>query len=247
MRRAPLFFISLLSLVVLSTSCTKDRDIRDYYFPTKGLVKGMVYAYQPLSGPDKNLIYWHLLTTEQDGNYHLNTTTYGPDFTPTSLNTENLTNAGAVTKQVFLYATDSTGISNRTEAKILAGNVFPFTLPSSKEQPAYVYKIQATPPDDPEGEYRLTYNRQFSRDTMVQVLGGEYPAVVFSITGETDVRSANGESFAPTFEGYEIYAEGLGLVESYRDFGVVVFHQRLRERFPMTELQARARRAGFGQ
>lgn len=234
---------SLFFLLCLLSACNQEKDIRDYYFPVKKLTDGLVYVYEPLDSPDTSLIYWHLLATEKEDNFYLNTTVYGRDFTPTNLNTEKITNAGSVTKQVFLYATDSTGTSKRSEAEILAGNVFPFVVPQTGPQPAYVYRINVVPPDGKNSEYRITYNRQYSRDTVLQVLGEKQDAVVFTITGETDVRNANGESFAPTFKGYEIYAKDLGLVQSYRDYDGFVFNQRLVERIPMSMLQERAKAA----
>lgn len=242
MLRSPILFIFVL--LGLTLACKREqRDIRDFYYPVRGLDEGMVYAFEPLSGPSSEPIYWYLLATKNGEDYLLNTTVYGPDFTPAYLVTEKMTPAGALTTQTFYYATDSTGQSNRAEAEILAGNAFPFTVPVGEEQPAFVHRTRAPRLDVAGGELRLTYNRQYSHDTLIPVLGTELPAVVFAITGETDVREANGESFAPTFEGFEVYAKGIGLVESYRDFSGTVFHQRLAERFPMTELQARARKA----
>lgn len=238
----PLFRITpFFCLLVFLVACSDERDIRDYYFPVRDLRNGLVYAYEPLAGPDTNTIYWYALGLDQDTSLMLNLTTYGPDFTPTTLISEKITNQGVVTKQVYLYSTDSTGSSERTQAEVLAGNSFPFLVPKGPEQPAYVYKISYEDKELADVSYRITYNRQFSRDTSFMLGGIRYAAIVLDITGETAMLDDVNGDIAPRFTGFEIYARDVGLVESYRNFdGGFAFHQRLKERFPMSELQQRA-------
>lgn len=242
MTLAPLFrAIQLICLLVLLAACSDERDIRDYYFPVRDLQDGLVYAYEPIDGPDTNTIYWYALGLDQDTSLVLNLTTYGQDFTPASLISETITNQGVVTKQLNLYSTDTIGRSQRVQAQILAGNSFPFFVPKGAEQPAYVYKIAYEDFTQPDVSYEVTYNRQFSRDTSFMLEGIRYAAILFEITGETAMRDSVNGDIAPQFKGYEVYARGVGLVESYRNFdGGFAFHQRLNTRFPMSELQRRA-------
>lgn len=235
---------SLLGLVVLllvgSSGCEQSRDIRDYYFPVRALTQGLVYEYEVLAGVDSLPIYWYALGVDKDTALHLAITTYGSDFSPSSLVREQLFKEGVVTQDVRIYSTDSTGRSQESQAEIMAGNAFPFYLPKTA-QPAYVYRIRYNSPAADSVVYTITYNRQYERDTTVEVLGQTLPAIQLRITGETDIYDPVNGSLSPQFEGYEIYAEGVGLVESYRNFNGFILHNVLRRQLDMKEFQAIAR------
>lgn len=232
-------FIPLATSLLLLASCTDRRDIRDYYFPVRSLTEGLVYEYQPLSGVDSSSIYWYALAVDQDTALYLTVTTYDTLFTPANLVREKITNAGVVTKELSIFATDSSGISLESQAEILSGNAFPFYLDPATA-PAYVYRVSYTPPTEKQTKITLTYNRQFAADTTFVFQDKSYPALLFHLAGETDINDPVNGSLTPKFVGYEIYAKDLGLVESYRDFSGFILHNRLKDRFPMQELQARA-------
>ncbi|MEL6276109.1 MAG: hypothetical protein AAFU03_13500, partial [Bacteroidota bacterium] len=223
-----------LFLVLLLSACSQERDIRSYYFPVRELTTGQIYEYIPLAGPDSLPIYWYALGVDLDTSLILTITTYDPSFSPATLVKEKITNVGVITDEVRLYTTDSSGISHEVQANILAGNAFPFFL-TPEERPAYVYSIRYQSPNGAETIYTTTYNRQFSRDTTITVLGKSQPALVFNLSGETDINDPVNGSMTPQFAGYEIYARGLGLVESYRDYDGFVFHQKLNRRLLMSE------------
>ncbi|MEM9835342.1 MAG: hypothetical protein AAF828_02500 [Bacteroidota bacterium] len=232
-----LLFASLGGLL----ACGNETDIRDYYFPTRSLLKGMVYEYEPLAGVNDHPIYWYALAVDQDTSLFLTITTYDTTFTPASLIKEEITNGGVITRELSIFATDSTGRSREAKAEVLAGNAFPFYL-DHEQRPAYVYQARYAPPTDPASKITLTYNRQYDRDTSLVIMGERREAIVFSLKGETDINDPVNGSMSPQFSGYEIYAKGIGLVEDYRNFNGFVFHKRLKDRFSMQELQARAKR-----
>jgi hypothetical protein len=234
------FLFPILLLIILA-SCTNERDIRDYYFPVRSLTKGMVYEYQPLSGVDEAPIYWYALAVDQDTALYLTVTTYDKRFTPANLVREKITNGGVITKGLRVIATDTSGVSREAQAEVLAGNAFPFYL-NRETNPAYVYRVSYVSPDQSKTKITLTYNRQFANDTTFVFQEESYPALVFNLTGETDILDPVNGSLTPKFTGYEIYAEGLGMVESYRNFSGFILHNRLKDRFPMQELQARAKK-----
>lgn len=232
--------LALLTIFLLA-SCGNERDIRDYYYPVRNLTQGMVYEYQPLSGVDSSSIYWYALAVDQDTALYLTVTTYDSLFTPANLVREKITNAGVITKELRVFATDSSGVSMEAQANVLAGNAFPFYL-NEETNPAYVYRVEYVPPTQPNVKVTLTYNRQFANDTTFIYQDETYPAILLNLTGETDIMDPINGSMTPKFVGYEIYAQGLGLVESYRNFSGFILHNRLKDRFPMQELQARAKR-----
>lgn len=226
-----------LVLLLCSSGCEQPRDIRDYYFPVRALTQGLVYEYEVLAGVDSLPIYWYALGMDKDTALHLTITTYGRDFSPSSLVREQLFKEGVLTQDVRIYSTDSTGRSRESQAEIMAGNAFPFYLPEAA-QPAYVYRIRYDSPAADSVVYTITYNRQYESDTTVEVLGQRLPAIRLRITGETDIYDPINGSLSPQFEGYEIYAKGLGLVESYRNFNGFILHNVLRRRLSMQAFQA---------
>lgn len=236
-----LVFTVFLALTL--AACGNERDIRAYYFPARNLTEGMVYEYEPISGVDSSPIYWYALAVDQDTALYLTITTYDTLFTPANLVREKITNSGVLTKELRVFATDSSGVSLEAQADILAGNAFPFYL-DSETSPAYVYRVSYTPPTQENVKITLTYNRQFDRDTSIVYQGEAYSALVFKLVGETDILDPDNGSLTPKFTGYEIYAQGIGLVESYRNFSGFILHNRLKDRFPMQELQERAKRRG---
>ncbi|PHI19428.1 hypothetical protein CEQ90_12980 [Lewinellaceae bacterium SD302] len=237
------FGLAITALFILGTGCSDQRDIRDYYFPVRDLDEGLVYAYTPQNSPDTNTVYWYAIGLDQDTALYLNITTYDERLNPATLVSEAITNEGVVTRQVLIYSTDSTGRSVKTQADILFDQSFPFFVARNYEddQNIQVYQIDYSPVTSPTSRYRITYNRSFSRDTIAMIDGLEYPAIRLEMTGETSVRDAVEGDISPTFRGFEIYAKGVGLVESYRNFDGFILHQKLTDRFSMEELQHKAK------
>ncbi len=236
------WLLLLAVFLVSNSSCEQNRDIRDYYFPVRTLTQGLVYEYEVLAGIDSLPIYWYALGMDKDTALHLTITTYGSDFSPSSLVREQLFKEGVITQDVRIYSTDTIGQSQESQAEIMAGNAFPFYLPKAAP-PAYVYRIRYASPATDSVVYTLTYNRQYESDTTIEVLGQVLPAIRLRISGETDIYDPINGSLSPRFNGYEIYAKGLGLVESYRNFNGFVLHNVLRRRLNMEEFQAIAQRA----
>lgn len=243
MKKKPIFLLFLFacSLFISSGCSEQDRDIRDYYFPVRALAQGMVYEYEVLAGVDSLPIYWYALGIDKDTALYLAITTYGSDLSPSSLVREQLFKEGVLTQDVSVYTTDSTGHSQESQAEIIAANAFPFYLPKAGEAPAYVYRIRYKSPASDSVVYTLTYNRQYDKDTTVEILGQKLAAIRFHIAGETDIYDPLNGSLSPRFEGYEVYAKGVGLVESYRNFDGFVLHNRLRARLGMEEFEAIAK------
>ncbi|MEM6877602.1 MAG: hypothetical protein AAF544_03515 [Bacteroidota bacterium] len=233
----------LLILTLLIVSCEAGpRDLRDYYFPVRELTSGQVYVYQDTEQPNKAPSHWYYLGNEIDDGLYLSATAYTPLFEPYQQLTERIYNDGVVLQQLSLDFPDSTRASRMVDAEILAGNVFPFYL-EEEENPAYVTDLQFAIPEPPGGRQLATFNRQYLRDTSLEVLGEDREAVVFKMVAEYYVEDETQGGIPSKIEGYEIYANGLGLVETYRETsgGITLLNEKLVEQISMNELIERAR------
>ena len=229
----------LLPLLFLCSACTGDRDIRSYYFPVRELVntEGRVYAYENIGivpGPDTSFTYY--LAVDQDTALYLSITRYGADLSPQQQSRERLLNDGMRLEQLSLLQTDTNGISQETRTELLFDRSFPF-YPERAEAAGYRIRF-----DNGAGEGRQTYvtlNRRFRGDTTLTIMGEERAAVVFDLEGEVSLRDNVDGDISPQFTGYEIYAEGLGLVEYLRNLGEGgTLGGRLVKRYSMPEFVA---------
>ena len=228
-------FIQLGCLLLLLCTCDTRRDIRAYYFPARELINtdGKVYAYEntgTLPGPDT--IYWYYLGVDVDTALYLSVTRYGPDLSPQQLAREEITNSAVRLRELTLLQPDSSGRAIPTETDILFDRAFPFYLDEQPE--AYGYRLSYQY-ENTQTTY-VTLNRRYRSDTTVNVLGREYDALVFDLSGEVSLRDATAGDISPTFSGYEVYAREMGLVEYFRDLGAAgTLGGRLARRIPMRE------------
>ena len=234
----------LLPLLLLLVACGSDTDIRDLYFPVRGLTDGRVYVYDntgTLPGPPQE--YWYYLGIDQDTALYLTATHYGPDFSPDQMIRERVTNRGMELVELTLLQTDSNGLARPTPTEILFDRVFPFELSDPSEPSGYRISFQ-----NGDATTYVTLNRRYLRDTTVTVPGGAAGAGVtvhgglFELRGEVSLRDPVDGDISPTFTGYEIYGEGIGLVEYFRDLGAAgTLGGKLRERLTMPQFEARVR------
>ncbi|MEM6398188.1 MAG: hypothetical protein AAF741_17685 [Bacteroidota bacterium] len=229
----------IVFLIILSCQAG-PRDLRDYYFPVRELTTGQVYVYADMEQPDKAPSHWYYLGNELEEGLYLSATAYTPAFEPYQQLTEHVYNDGVVLEHISFDFPDSTGKSRMVDAEILAGNVFPFYL--EEDNPAYVSDLQFDIPEPPGGRQLVTFNRQYLRDTTLSVLDKERDAIVFNMVAEYYVEDDTQGGLPTKIEGYEIYAFGLGLVETYRETssGVVLVNEKLVKRISMQELIEKA-------
>ncbi|MEM7572844.1 MAG: hypothetical protein AAF433_08085 [Bacteroidota bacterium] len=231
-------FIFLISCFACSDA---RRDIRDYYYPIRTMTDGKVYVYQDPDQPNRAPNYWYYLGIDQDSALYLSSTAYLPDFEPGQQVTEQIFNEGVVLKQLAIAFPDSVGQLSMVNAEVEAGNAFPFYL-EADERPAYVVKLSFEDELTQGNRQNITFNRQYQRDTTVEVMGESYDALVFKLVAEFYIEEAGLGGIQPGLSGYEIYAEGLGLVETQRktESGTVILNDRLVEVISMEEMISRA-------
>ena len=237
--------LSLLMLMVpLFAGCDDRRDVRDYYFPVRELIneQGLVYVYEntgTLPGPEEE--YWYFLGVDTDTALYLSVTSYGPDMAPAQQSRERIRNDAVYLDELTLLPQDSTGRAQPVGTELLFDRVFPFYLDASDSQP-YGYRMRYDPPETPGSTSYVTLNRIYRTDTIINVLGQDYDALVFDLAGEVSMRDPELGDISPAFGGYEIYARGLGRVEYKRELGSgASFGGRLKERVLMREFTERLR------
>lgn len=235
-------FFCLCFCLLFFTACDDRRDIREYYFPVRDLINknGLVYAYQntgTLPGPE--LEYTYYLGVDLDTALYLSVTKYGPDLAPAQQSRERILNDAVVLEEHTLLPPDSNGIAQPVETDLIFNRVFPFYLFPDDPSP-YGYRMRFNSPETPGATSYVTLNRRFRTDTVINVLGEDYDALVFDLGGEVSMRDPEAGDISPAFSGYEIYARGLGRVEFRRNLGDgASFGGRLVERIPMPEFTER--------
>ncbi|NJB86817.1 hypothetical protein GGR26_002594 [Lewinella marina] len=223
-----------LLLLPLFFGCADEEDIRDYYYPVRELTDGLVYAYQNTGDVNQEPFeYWYYLGLDRDTALYLSATRYANGITPVQVSTERVRNEGIHLEQLTLYPPGPSGQRQQVETEVLYDRVFPFY---PNDGLASGYRVRFRVPENSDGQNFVSLNRYYRRDTTLTVLGEERRAVVFDLRGEVSQRDPELGDISPTFTGYEIYAEGLGLVEYRRDLGAGgVAGARLVRRMPMSE------------
>jgi hypothetical protein len=229
--------LALILLLSFCFSCDpQPRDVRDYYFPARELAEtGLVYIYEntgSLPGPDQAFAYYRGIAL--DTALYLSVTQYDGAFSPSQQTRLEIENDGAYIRDLMLLKADSAGLAIPIPTDVLYDRAFPFYLNDITDQAASGYRIRFV---DPANETTTTYvslNRAFRGDTTINVLGENYPGLVFDLAGEVSERDTELGDISPQFSGFEIYAKGLGLVEYQRELGAgVSLGGRLTERVEM--------------
>ena len=230
----------LLVIAFLVAACSDEVNIEAYYFPHQQLYDGLVYEYRAPNNPEQPPFYMYYRTVRTDTSIYLTGMQYDEQFRPSVFTREELLPTGVLLEEMYLYEPDSTGRQTQIGVEILANNVFPFR--TNPERPGVlVWEARWHPPADQPTTLTLLRNRQFVRDTVVQVNGQSTDAVVFTVRELMDHEQVG--HFETEYGGREVYAEGIGLVYYRKNVSEdFIVEYELTDRFPMTELENRARR-----
>lgn len=219
-------------------NCQRDggvKNIREYYFPLKQLQDGLVYEYRAVNNDSLAPNYWYYRSFVQDSGIYFTGTYYdAADLTPLQFTREEMVSNGMRLIDLYLYEPDSTGKSQRVEAEIIAGSVFPFEVRDSGG--VFVYNIEWTSLGEPKTTTGLIKNRRYAGDTTFVFDDKRHDAVIFKVREllEHDQEGVFEQEFATE----EWYAEGLGLVYYRKEItDDLVLEYRLAERYPMTQLE----------
>lgn len=229
-----------LFLLLFALSACRNgasRDIRNYYFPLKQLTEGLVYEYRAVDSLTP--AYWYYRSILGKEGAFLTGTYYEQELEPLQMAREEMVVNGMLLRDLRLYSADVAGLSRTTAVQIEHGNVFPFQVTDSLG--VFLYKVSWT---DEEGQQiTLTRNRRFVGDTSFHFEGRTWPGVVFSLMESIELDHPRQGYFEQQLQGSEGYAKGLGLFfYGKAPQGQTPITFSLRDRYPMSELEKKARR-----
>jgi hypothetical protein len=228
----------LFAGLLLFSQCgdTGTYDLRDYYFPVDSLANGRVYEYRSPSEENDPPFYWYYRSIEQDGQLFLAAMFYDADFSPYQVVREEVVESGIILHDFFLYEPDTADTQKQVPVEVIENSVFPFH--PSEVGAVYVYNISWSMPSDSGAVTSLIRNRQFMGDTSVVYQGERYDAVNFYVRELIDIENEGHTEHE--YDGWEIYAKGLGLVYTRKNVADdFVIEYELQDRYPMTELETR--------
>jgi len=238
----------LSAFLLFLISCTGDkRNIRAYYFPVGALKQGRVYEYERRENGVVSTEYWYYQTIRQDSGLFLVSTYYDRNFEVGQIMREKIVRSGALARDYFLYEPDSTtGKAVQIPTVIESGSVFPFQVSDSLG--IFLFSLRYHPVSEPAATISVIRNRYFKGDAPdVEFQGKKYPCIRIGIREAIGTETEGRAEVEGT--GEEWYAKGLGLVYSTKTFsgGKLKMETRLKDVFPMTELEKRAGSSSRGQ
>ncbi|MEL7021045.1 MAG: hypothetical protein AAGK47_05515, partial [Bacteroidota bacterium] len=236
------FTLYLLLILAVCTSCETEygdrRNIRKFYFPIADLDDGLVYEYQAVGNDSFPPVYWYYRNIKQKDGLYLVGTAYGADLLPTQLITEAVVDNGMLLEDMYLFANDTLGKQVQVTVNIESGSAFPFLV--KDEKGVFLYKVNWSMPDSPDVSTTLIKNRRFVGDTTYMYEGQSHPAVIFSVQELVEQRASG--SLELSYEGTEIYAKNIGLVQVSKDIHTGMTQTyALARTYPMSALEAKFR------
>lgn len=236
-------FIILAWFISFLNACSDGkRDIRDYYFPVEYLKDGLVYAYSAEEGDTSERRYWYYRAFERDSGLFMASTQYDWNFEIVQMLREKILNSGSRARNSFLYEMDTaTGIARPIPTLIESPDIFPFRVTDSLG--VFLFSLKYHPPFDTTATLYVIRNRRYlGEGPDFEFAGKTYPTIRFGLREAVGNEKEGASEIAGT--GEEWYAKGLGLVYYEKSFaeGKIRYVFRLKETFPMTELERRAGR-----
>ncbi len=209
--------VSLLSAVLISgfliTSCqniSEDHHLKPYFFPMDSLKSGQVYVYESTDSLAPKYIRYRAVSNDT-----LLIERYNQRMKPEQIAYWNIVSNGARLHELFLYHEDSIQ-RERVRATIERADVFPFRVRDSLD--VILFKVHWEDPLEEGRSYTVIKNRRFD-DTLEFLYNGKpIPAVRMNVMEAIDDHQEG--TLEIQLKGWEVYAEGLGLVawqKTYRD------------------------------
>ncbi|MEN0003935.1 MAG: hypothetical protein AAF798_07315 [Bacteroidota bacterium] len=230
----------VVGLFGLSACEVGPPDIRDYYFPLKVLTEGEVYEYRAVDNSQLAPAYWYYRSFIMPEKIILTGTYYEYNFEPLQFVQEELVRNGMLLDTIFLYETDSAGLQQQVPGEILSGSVFPFEVKDTTT--VFLYKVRFQFPSTPNQQITLIKNRRFAGRTTYTYKDKTYDCVKFDVKELVEVTDTVQGGMEPELAGYELYAEGVGLVYYEKEIspGQTLAYE-LYDQYPMTVLEEKFR------
>ena len=211
-------FIPCLLVLFFANSCNnqicKDGEsLMDFYYPKDELKEAKIYKFVSTLDPKLSHNYWWIKSFQRDNKEYLATINFDQRFMPLQMGIEEITDVGAfMDKLVFIEHDSIKGTVHHNHISILKDNLFPFC--ATKGGGIYLYSLKWETPKVNDYTYTLVRNRRYLRDTIIN----ETAAKIFSVNDEIDIYLEEQGYSQPQIRGYEIYAEGKGLIQYVKAF-----------------------------
>lgn len=199
-------------LLICITGCNSKLplEIKDFYYPIDELSEGLVYQYNSTTNGQVSLAhYWFLKAHNIDGNNQLTGQFYDHNRDVLQYFRQNITPSGAILDEYRLYTSDS--IAQTIPVEVIYNNVYPFSITDTSA--VYLYKLRYEDPSD-NSSNTIVRNRRYGGESQWEFNGKTYSAIKIEIL-EQIISELDG-AITIDLKGYEIYAEGIGLVYTER-------------------------------
>jgi len=207
------FFYSVLCAVLLyHTGCAPKfpKEIKEYYYPIEDLDEGLVYRYQSTTNGLAELDhYWFFKGHDVEEGIHFTGQYYDHNKMILQYFRQHITTSGALLDEYRLYTEDS--IAQIIPVNVVYNNVFPFIVKDSSS--IYLYKLQYSNPRDSSINV-IVRNRSYGGESEWHHNGKTYPAIRINLLEQ--IENEKDGVLVIDLKGYEIYAEGIGLVYTER-------------------------------
>ncbi len=198
----------LLSVLFYSFSLSSEifDDLKEFYFPIEMLKEPKVYKYTNLFN-SKEVLYWHMKTSNWNGNYILTTTVYDQNFTLIEIFKEEINANGSEIEEYDLFID-----SKKIKTELINRTVFKW---NQKNNSSINWSIQY---NDTSGKNQISKTRTFDGTRTSKIYNKqEYLAIKFK--DDFIFSQLNGASEDKyQYYQYSYYAKGLGMIEYVRYF-----------------------------
>jgi len=199
-------FILLILVLTLTTNCSSQDNLKNYYYPFSDKIETTIYKY--VDKNDKNYIeYWEVTTNPKTN--EIRTVSYNSEFVIYNIFQEKITDKGAELLSYSDFGLNEKGESIETKAKIIDRNVYLWN--PEKE---YKYSVQYI---NEYGKFDFTKKRIKSGFEKVILNNKEYSTIKFNdnyLINAIDIQAEY------RFNQETYYAENVGMIKYIRNIPI---------------------------
>lgn len=234
-----LFRCTIIAVCGLLSACSPYKPNAQFYFPVHLLQKPTVYQYESVGATSFPTYYWHYQTIKKDDSTFLIGTQYNEQFESVQFIRERIVKSGSLLRSLDLHHLNSDSLTEITSTNVLYPAVFSFENPDTSKVLVSAFKwIDKTSNSEFQTTYRITRNRTYVKDTLIEIMGKKRQSQVWSVKERIE-QTENG-TLSLDFNKREIYSQNLGLTHVKRTLsnGIQEAFQLI-DTFGMKELETR--------
>jgi len=223
-----------ISIAFALFGCTRESDLRDYYFPVDELKEGLVYQYSPVGNNRQQPQHWFYKTHTINDKQLLSCQTYDQSGSVEQFTLEEITANRSLATEYRLISYDSTGKMHTTNLTIEKNQMFPFGKPDKNA--IQRFKVNWNDPVNTQYYNELNRGRAFHQFTQHEFKGKPVDCAEFIMVETIDVeqKDAGVQTLETTTK--ELYAKGLGLIYYQKKTGdKTLYTYQLTDRISMEE------------